>query len=99
MKKFPWGKVIDRVDYDFDGKTLEIVKAHPWKSLSAPKSEREFDAEKVIYFCDELGVSTNSIMTMLLYWIVCQGVGRGQHGHSLFSGICRMLTIDQGEGW
>ena len=99
MKKFPWGKVIDRIEYDFDGKTLEIVKAHPWKSLSAPKSEREFDAEKVIYFCDELGVSTNSVMTMLLYWIVCQGIETEQEASILFLGVCRMLKIDHGEGW
>jgi hypothetical protein len=98
---FPWGKVIERFDYDFDGKTLEIVKVHPWKHWNpdVPINQREFDADKITYSCDELGITTNNIIAMLLYWIVCQGIGHSQHGHSLFSGICRMLTIDQGEGW
>jgi hypothetical protein len=98
---FPWGKVIERLDYDFDGKKLEIVKAHPWKNWNSekPRNQREFDADRIIYSCEELGVMTNSVVTMLLYWIVVQGVGDGREGHVLFTGICRMLTIDLGEGW
>ena len=30
-KSFTWGHVLARFEYDFDGRTMEVTKYHPWR--------------------------------------------------------------------
>jgi hypothetical protein len=46
-KKFPWGKVMDKFEYDFDGRTMEVVKYHPWKTKGSAILTGEPDPEGV----------------------------------------------------
>lgn len=89
--RFPWGQVIDRFEYDFDGKKMELTKFHPWVSEKGHVRTGEPNMEEIQYHCDELSESAHSVEYMLLSWIARQKLGLNQH--MLVAGIARALEI------
>lgn len=87
MSKFPWGKVIERFIYNFDGEELEIVKYHPWES-----NRGIIDYEKVMYDCEEIGQSACNLHYILIAYIVHKRIGANEH--SLIKGIARALCCE-----
>ena len=93
--RFPWGKVIDRLFWKFDGLTLEIVKFHPWKGSSGP-APRDVD-DSVTHYCCEGGIGIyESFDAALIGWIAHRRVGANSYG--LAAGVCRALRIEPTSG-
>jgi hypothetical protein len=90
MRRFSWGKVIERFDYDFDGVNLNVVKYHPWQREGL-NILSVHDAEKILYHCEELHESHGSIDALLISWMVRKNLGINQY--ALMTGICRALNI------
>lgn len=90
MNKFVWGKVIDKFDYDFDGIEVNIVKYHPWM-YEKGRSTHKPDMEKIEYYCEEISQSSNTLMGILLSWIVYRQLGMNQD--ALVTGLARMLKL------
>jgi len=90
MKKFPWGRITNTFVYDFDGVEVTIIKFHPWvyeKGYSTKKP----DMEKIEYHCEEINQSADSLITLLLTWMVEHQLGHNQG--ALTQGIARMLKL------
>lgn len=87
-KKFPWGKVIDRFEYNFDGTILEVVKYHPKKYDGT-----EGYSLDEMFHCEEISGSFGSIQHLLISWIVYKNLGLNEH--SLANGIARALKITE----
>jgi len=79
-KKFPFGEVIDEFEYYFDGIKMNFVK------YISNCSHR-----KVLYYCEEIKSSYESIYSLVIAWIAYQNLGANQE--SLVSGICKALEI------
>jgi hypothetical protein len=92
MSIFPWGKVIERFVYDFEGDKVEIVKYHPHLQ-DTQKRVREIDTNKVWYHLEDHHVSHSSIEACLLTWMAEKHLGLNHH--TLVSGICRALNIKE----
>ena len=79
-KKFPFGEVIDQFEYDFDGVQMSVVKYISNCSHG-----------KVLYCCEEISQSSESIYALVIAWITWQNLGNNQW--SLVDGICKALEI------
>jgi len=90
MSKFPLGRVIETFVYDFDGVEVSIIKFHPW-ILEDGRITRKPDFDKIEYHCEEINQSSDSLITILLTWIVEHQLGRNQG--ALTQGIARMLKL------
>lgn len=87
MSKFPWGKVVDRFDYDFDGEKLEVVKYLPRKAMHLNGGYEE----RPQYHVEELHSSYWNMQALLIDWIAYKNLGLNQH--SLTAGLCKALEI------
>lgn len=93
MKKFVWGKVLDRFTYDFDGIVMEVVKFHPWKVDGCTVLSGKADEALTRYHCEELGESSDSIQYLLLSWIAHRNLGLNQR--ALVSGVAKAMGVYQ----
>lgn len=91
MKKFPWGKVLGRFDYDFDGAILEIVKYHPWISVGCTVKSGVANESETWYHIDTMHASFSSMDEALVNWITFKNLG--MNNSALAGGICRALCI------
>lgn len=91
--RFPWGKVLERFSYDFDGSTMDVVKFHPWKADGCIVKTGEPDTSRVHYHCEELQSSYGELDALLICWIAKKRLGINQH--VLVSGVCRALGVYQ----
>ena len=82
MKNYPWGKVIETIRFNIDGHELKIVKYHPDDSM---------DLSTIAYGCDEISQSADSMMQIILAWMVYKQLGMNQG--ALTQGIARMLKL------
>ena len=80
MKQFPWGSVIDRLKYDFDGVSLDVTKYVDKQG-------------QTLYHVEELHASFYGMDSMLIAWIAYRRLGLNQH--NLVGGICRALEINE----
>jgi len=87
MKKFPWGRTINTFVYDFDGVEVTIIKFHPFYEDNTLKP----DMEKIEYHCEEINQSADSLIGILITWMVEHQLGRNQG--ALIQGIARMLKL------
>lgn len=69
MKKFPWGRIINTFVYDFDGTEATIIKFYPWVYENG-RITQKFDPKTVEYYCEEINESSDSLMTMIIAWMV-----------------------------
>lgn len=88
MKKFPWGRTINTFVYDFDGVEVTIIKFHPFYE---DNNTLKPDMEKIEYHCEEINQSADSLIGILITWMVDHQLGRNQG--SLIQGIARMLKL------
>lgn len=91
MSKFTWGRVIEKFEYDMDGRALQVVKFHPWKCSGSTVLTGQPDLEDICYHCEELHQSFDSLDALLIAWIAEKRLGLNQH--ALVSGMCRALGI------
>lgn len=87
---FPWGRVLQSFSLDFDGKTLEIVKYHPWKSENCAVQVGSPD-ESTSYSVPEIRQSFDSFDAAVIGWLTYCHLGHNQG--ALATGICRALGI------
>jgi hypothetical protein len=97
MKKFPWGKVLEIFEYDFDGKPLEIVKYHPWKSEGVSVKTGNPNEDETCYHIAAMSESFHSIDAALIGWIAHKNLGLN-HG-TLAAGVCRALNVREYVQW
>lgn len=90
MKKFPWGRTINTFVYDFDGVEVTIIKFYPWVYENG-RNTNKFDHKTVEYHCEEINQSADSLITLLLTWMVEHQLGHNQG--ALIQGIARMLKL------
>ena len=83
MNKFPWGTVIDRFQYDFDGDAIEVVKYYPFG----------LHTEDIMFHIEELHASYNSVQGAIVAYFAYKNLGLNQH--ALVSGVCRALEIGE----
>lgn len=83
IKKFVWGRVIDRFTLDFDGYVMEVTKYHPVREGT--------DSESIEYHSEELHASYNSMFELTLAYIAYQKLGANQH--ALVAGFARALKL------
>lgn len=88
-KKFAWGKVIDKFEYNFDGMVMSVIKYHPWKTNGTVILSGEPDTDQVMYSCEEINESSENIIYLVIAWIVFKKIGR--NNGSLASGIARAI--------
>lgn len=91
MAKFPWGRVLTRFVYDFDGDVMEVVKFHPWKTDGCTVLTGNPDETLVRYHCEELHESSDSLQALLLSWMAHKNLGLNQG--ALVQGIAKALGL------
>lgn len=90
--RFPWGKVLDRFSYDFDGTAMEVTKFHPWKvSLAVTVRRNNPDTTRTHYHCEELRSSFDTLDGLLICWIAQKRLGLNQS--ALVTGVCKALNV------
>ena len=97
--KFPWGKVLDRMSYDFDGQKFEVTKFYGHKfdekghSVMDPVrlNSQLIDESVVLYHCDEISQSAESLFGLLIAWITYKQLGL--NNGALVAGIARALLL------
>jgi hypothetical protein len=72
--KFPWGKVIDRFDYDFEGQAFEVVKYHPRVYVDGRGTD-QIDTESTMYHCDQISTCAGSLFELLVCWLASRSLG------------------------
>lgn len=87
MSRFPLGRTINTFVYDFDGVEVTIIKFHPFYEDNTLKP----DMEKIEYHCKEINQSSDSLIGILITWMVEHQLGRNQG--ALIQGIARMLKL------
>ena len=87
ISRFPWGRIINTFVYDFDGVEVTIIKFHPFYE----DNTRKPDMEKIEYHCEEINQSADSLIGILITWMVEHQLGRNQG--ALIQGIARMLKL------
>ncbi|UCV00264.1 hypothetical protein [Acidovorax radicis] len=92
MSKFPWGKVLERFEYDFDGQQVEVVKYLATKFVNGSAVRGEWE-DVPSYHIEELSESARSLDYILIAWIARKRIGLNQH--ALISGICRALCVER----
>ena len=90
-KAFPWGKVIQTFDFDFDTKHLEVIKYFPWESEDCTVKTGCPDLSRVCFSVPEMCQSFSSLDEAVLSWLVYSHLGLNQG--ALATGICRALNI------
>ena len=90
-KRFSWGHVLDRFEYDFDGRTMEVIKYHSWKKDKGTLIVGDADESVIHYHCEELNESTESLEYLVILWIARQSLGQNQH--ALVRGIAKALDL------
>jgi len=90
-RKFSWGQVLDRFEFDMDGKPLEVVKFHPWQTEGSTVRTGLPDESVVNYHCEQIRESFLDLDALLIAWIAHRRLGQNQG--ALTSGICRALAI------
>lgn len=90
-KRFPWGKVIDRFTFDFDGEVFDVTKYNPWISRGSSYVIRT-PSDEIEYHCEELHQSAGSLMALLIHWIAFKRMG--SNNGSLAEGVCRALCVE-----
>jgi hypothetical protein len=78
--RFVWGQVIERFEYDFDGLTMNVTKYHPRN-----------EGDNILYHCEELRQSTETIFELLISFIAYKRLGLNQH--ALVAGISKALEL------
>lgn len=92
-KRFPWGKVLETFKFLIDGHELWIVKYHPWMRDVNRIKVGTPNLDLVEYNCDEISQSANSMMQILVAWMVYKQLGMNQG--ALTQGIARMLKLGE----
>jgi len=92
MSKFVWGRVIDRLDLDFDGEQFEVTKYYPHKFVNGNHVRGEHE-EKVCYHSEELHESNYNLYALTISMVARRHLGSNQH--ALVSGIVRALCISE----
>lgn len=92
-KRFPWGKVLETFEFLIDGHELWIVKYHPWMRDGNRIKVGTPNLDLVEYNCDEISQSANSMMQILVAWMVYKQLGMNQG--ALTQGIARMLKLGE----
>lgn len=87
MSRFTWGRTINTFVYDFDGVEVTIIKFHPFYE----DNTRKPDMEKIEYHCEEINQSADSLIGILITWMVEHQLGHNQG--ALIQGIARMLKL------
>lgn len=90
-KSFTWGRVLDRFEYNFDGRTMEVIKYHPWKQDECTLLTGDPNESVINYHCAELHESAESLEYLVLLWIARQSIGPNQH--ALVRGIAKALDL------
>ena len=90
MNKYPWGKVITIFSIPIDEYALVITKYHPFQ-FNGSIATRTIDETKVVYSCEETCQSADTMMQLILSWIVYKQLGMNQS--ALVSGLARMLKL------
>ncbi len=88
--KYTWGRVITVHEFAIDGHEFDIVEYHPFQ-FKGSISTNEVDLDKVLYGCDEISQSADSMMNILIAWMVYKQLGMNQG--ALVQGISRMLML------
>ncbi len=91
MNEFPWGKIIEKFDYNFEGKKVQIIKYYPWITNKHLVKKRSVDFEHVLYHCPLIHESFSSLYAALIGWIVYDNLGLNQYALTL--GICKAMNI------
>lgn len=92
-KPFPWGKVIDRLTFDFDGETLEVTKYHPWKTRECEVRTGDPNLDEIAFHVQEIRQSFDNVYAAVIAWVAFKHLGHNQN--ALASGICRALAISK----
>jgi len=90
-RKFVWGKVLDRFEFDVDGEQLEVVKFHPWQTEGSTVRSGLADESVVHFHCEQIRESFAAMDALLIAWIAHRRLGMNQG--ALTAGICRALAI------
>lgn len=90
MPAFTWGKILEIFEYDFDGKTVEVVKYLPHKFVDGQRVRGEYE-DAPLFHIEELREAAATLDAILISWIARQRLGLNQH--ALVAGICRALDI------
>ena len=91
MAAYAWGRVIERFDFDMDGRVVEAIKYHPWRSKDGRVFTGDPDTERVEFHCEEMHESFFSLDALLIAWIARKNLGMNQS--ALVAGICRALAV------
>lgn len=89
-KPFPWGRVIDRFEYDFDGAKLSVTKYYP-KKHNTSLSSREYE-DVPFYHVEEMRAAFPCMDSLLIGWLIHRNVGFGNQD-PLLKGMCRALNV------
>ena len=89
MGKFSWGTVVNRFDYDFDGKKMEVIKYHPWKSEGCYVRTGDPNMEQVLYHCEALHESCENLFNLVIAFIAKDSLGLNQQ--ALVAGVAKSL--------
>ena len=73
MAKFPWGKVVDRFDYDFEGQPFEVIKYHPRIYINGLGTD-QVDTSSISYHCHQISTCSDSLFELLVYWLAAQSL-------------------------
>lgn len=91
MNKFAWGSIIDRLSYDFDGITLEIIKYNPWVKNGNRLLVGSIAHDCVSYHCEEMNQTFNTVFELIIHWIVFKRLGL--NNSSLAEGVCKAVDL------
>jgi len=91
MKSFSWGKVLKVFDYDIDGKPLEVVKYHPWRTEGVSVKTGSHDESQTLYHIAAMSTSFHSMDAALIGWIAHKNLGL--NNGALAEGVCRALCV------
>lgn len=73
MAKFPWGKVVDRFDYDFEGQPFEVIKYHPRIYINGLGTDL-VDTNSISYHCPQIRTCSDSLFELLICWLAAQSL-------------------------
>ena len=90
MSKFVWGKIIDQFSYNFDGKQMEVIKYHPWKTSSETVRVGNVDMKQTLYYCEDFHLSTKNLFHLIIAFIANENLGLNQN--ALVTGIAKSLN-------
>jgi hypothetical protein len=83
--------MISVFNYDFDREQMEVTKYHPWKVEGSNVLVGTVDEKIVLFHCEALHESADSLEYLLISWIARKNLGINQS--SLVDGCCRALGV------